>query len=89
MIKRVLVGTMIIAAIATVQAVAQESTGRAGPADTDGDGKVTLEEFKAMRAKFDEKSGKKTPDAITEKQFAARDKNGDGVLTGEEAVPKK
>jgi Ca2+-binding EF-hand superfamily protein len=57
--------------------------------DTDGDGKVSKEEYLASRMKIAEKNGAEFNQKANEKKFAARDKNEDGFLTGDELVKKK
>ena len=87
--KRLFCCMMIVMALAAMPTVAA----KAGPGDTNSDGKVTLQEFCAGQAKLAEKAGKPFNQASIEKQFVSKDINGDGVLTKDEVdaatKPKK
>jgi Ca2+-binding EF-hand superfamily protein len=59
---------------------------KAGSMDANSDGKVCKQEFvSAMEARA-QKAGKEFNKGGAEKQFANRDKNGDGFLTGDEVT---
>lgn len=59
------------------------------PMDSNSDGKVSKEEFCSAREKMMKKAGREFNRTAVEKQFAAKDKNKDGFLTGEELKGKK
>ena len=82
--KRMFGCMVMVLGLAVIQVPAAE---KKSPMDTDGDGKVSKEEFCAQQAKNAEKAGKKFVLANAEKNFAARDVNGDGFLTGDELIP--
>lgn len=77
--------------IAVMAAGGVSAAPKGNPMDSDKDGKVSKKEFLAAREKAAEKADKEFKSAAVEKQFAARDKNKDGFLTGDElkAPPKK
>ena len=58
------------------------------PADANKDGKVSKQEFCDAQAKKMEKAGKEFNAKAAEKQFAAKDKDGNGFLTAEELSKK-
>jgi len=58
------------------------------PADADGDGKVSKQEFMDREASKAQKDGKEFNAAAAEKKFAKTDKDGNGFLEGEELVKK-
>jgi len=67
---------------------------KAHPMDANSDGKVSLQEYLSFfeaKAQKDGKVWNKVSERRIERQFAARDKNGDGFLTGDElpAAPAK
>lgn len=78
-----------VMAIGLMLVAAQSFAEKAGPADTDSDGKVTKEEFFAARAKYAQQQGKSFDQAASEKMFNGRDADKDGVLTGAEVSAKK
>ena len=83
--KRLFGSAMIILGLAAMSAVAAE---KKNPMDANGDGKISKQEFCDVRAKAMEKAGKTFNKAACEKQFAAKDTNGDGFLSGDELAPK-
>lgn len=83
--KRLFGGVLIVLGLAVMQASAVE---KKNPMDTNGDGKISKQEFCDARQKAAEKAGKEFKKAIVEKQFKAKDTNGDGFLTAEELVAK-
>lgn len=83
--KRLHYSIMVLVALVALQAAAE----KAGPADADSDGQVTKQEFCALRAKLAAKAGKEYNEAASEKLFASRDSNQDGVLTGDEIFASK
>jgi hypothetical protein len=85
--KRLVGGIMIILGLTVMSAAAAE---RAGWEDENSDGIVTLEELLSARAKAAKKAGREFSKSYNEKEFAAKDLNGDGVLTRDELIaPKK
>ena len=64
------------------------SAKKAGAMDVNSDEQVSKEEFLNAWMKVYEKRGIKYNEASVVKLFESKDTNGDGVLTGEEAVPK-
>ncbi len=83
--KRLFYGMVMGLALVSAQSFAE----KASPADTDSDGKVTIEEFFAARAKYAQQQGKAFDQAASEAAFITRDADKDGVLTGAEATAKK
>jgi len=81
--KRLLFSVMVLTGLAAMQASAAPN---GHPMDTDKDGKVSKQEFCAFEAKKSEKKGTEFNAADAEKKFKARDKDGDGFLTGEELI---
>ncbi len=81
--KRMFGCIVMVLGLAVIQATAAE---KKNPMDTNGDGKVSKEEFCAQQAKNAEKAGKPFKKENAEKNFAARDVNGDGFLTGAELI---
>ena len=81
--KRLLFSVMVLTGLTAMQASAAP---KGSSMDTDKDGKVSKQEFCAFSAKIAEKKGTEFNAAGAEKQFKAKDKNGDGFLTGEELV---
>jgi hypothetical protein len=85
--KQIIAGAVVAATLIAGQAQAAEK--KAGGADSNGDGKICKAEFCAAREKAAEKAGKDFDKAAVEKQFAARDKDKDGFLSGDEMPSKK
>ncbi len=85
--KYILAGTVAAVALMAFQTQAAEKKARG--MDADSDGKVSAIEFCAAREKMAEKTGKEFDKAAVEKQFAAKDKNKDGFLSGDELPAKK
>ena len=81
--KRLIGCAMVVLGLAAIQAGAAE---KAGPMDKNSDGKVSKQEFVDAQSAKLQKAGKEVKTAAIEKQFAAKDKNGDGFLTGDELV---
>lgn len=67
--------------ILEVRELPEKLQGRLAPADTNRDGRLSVEEIEAHRATRKAEHGKK--------HFAKLDKNGDGVLTKDEVGEKK
>ncbi len=84
MMKR-LFGIVVVAGLTGMSAFAE----KAGPADANSDGKVSKQEFVDMLSQKASKAGKEVNKAAFEKQFKAKDKNGDGFLTKDELAPAK
>jgi Ca2+-binding EF-hand superfamily protein len=86
--KRLAGGIMIVLGLTVMSAASAE---KAGWEDKNSDGKVTLEEFLALRKINAERAGRNFDSKYNEKLFADKDINGDGFLTGDEvtASPKK
>ncbi|MFA7257784.1 MAG: hypothetical protein WC047_09450 [Kiritimatiellales bacterium] len=82
--RRLFSGVVIVMVLVAMQAVA----GKAGWMDMNADGKVSMQEFCDARAKSAEKAGKEFKKENAEKQFAKKDVNGDGFLTGDELTAK-
>lgn len=82
--NRLLVGLTVAVLAGAVQLQAAPAGGKM---DADKDGKVSKKEFVDARTKMAEKTGKEMTAAAIEKQFAAKDKNKDGFLTGDELKP--
>lgn len=83
--KRLFGGVLIVLGLVAMQASAVE---KKNPMDTNGDGKVSKQEFCDAAAKRAEKAGKEFKKGMAEKQFKAKDANGDGFLTAEELAAK-
>lgn len=83
--KRLVGCAMVVLGLAAIQAGAAQ---KAGPMDKNSDGKVCKQEFCDSAAAKAEKAGKEFKKAAVEKQFAAKDVNKDGFLTGDELVAK-
>jgi len=86
--KRLLFSVLVLMGFTALQVSAEP---KGVSMDADKDGKVSCEEFCAARGKMAEKKGQEFDKAAAEKQFVAKDKDGDGFLTGDELAkaPKK
>ncbi|MFB9057134.1 EF-hand domain-containing protein [Mariniflexile ostreae] len=94
--KRIKIGVAILSLLAFSQVDAQEKKAKKGPEvafeklDTDKDGKLSLEEFKARTIKS--KPGAENSKPVNhEKAFTRKDANADGFIDMEEfkARPEK
>ena len=76
--KRLIFGMMVAGTLGVMQAAAEDSK------DTNGDGKISKQEFLTARAARAKQAGREVDAAADEELFKKLDKNEDGVLTSDE-----
>ncbi|MCU0857608.1 MAG: hypothetical protein MUC65_04295 [Pontiellaceae bacterium] len=81
-----LVGFILIGLGVVVLNVSAEE--KKNPADANGDGKVSKQEYCDREAAKAKRDGKEYNQAEAEKKFAKKDKDGNGFLEGDELISK-